>query len=131
MINNVYSRFMILTILASMTLTTGCATILSSSNKTLQINSEPSGARVIINGNQIGLTPLQYTVPNAKMNRPGFISIQKDGYETAGQEINSYFQLIAVLNTANIICWAVDFFTGNLFSLERNNLTVTLQPKNR
>ena len=122
---------MILTVLACMTFTTGCATMFGNGNKTIQINSEPSGARVTINGNQIGVTPLQYTVPSSKMNRPGFISIQKDGYETAGQEINSEFQLIAILNTANIICWAVDFFTGNLFSIENNQLVIHLQPKNK
>lgn len=131
MMSNAYAKCIILTLLASMTLTTGCATMFGSGNKTLQINSDPSGARVIINGNQIGLTPLQYTVPNSKMNRPGFISIQKDGYETAGQEINSEFQMVAIFNAVNVVCWAVDFFTGNLFSIERNNLTVILQPKNR
>ena len=128
MVDLTYSKLILITLLAGMTFSTGCATMFGSGNKTIQINSEPSGARVMINGNQIGITPIQYRVPNTKMSRPGFISIQMEGYETVGQEINSEFQLVAILNLANIVCWAVDFFNGNLFSIEQNNLTINLQP---
>ena len=32
-------------------------------NKTISINSEPEGARVVINGNMVGITPCQATIP--------------------------------------------------------------------
>ena len=32
-------------------------------NKTININSEPEGARVVINGNMVGITPCQATIP--------------------------------------------------------------------
>lgn len=44
---------------------TGCATILSGTNQTIAINSNPAGAHVRI-GHQTGITPVTFEVPRGK-----------------------------------------------------------------
>ena len=41
---------------------TGCATLFKSKTAVLQLNSDPEGADVYLNGNRIGRTPLPFKV---------------------------------------------------------------------
>lgn len=49
---------------SSLTMLSACGAIFSSSTATINVNSEPQGAEVVVNGNPMGRTPLQTQVSN-------------------------------------------------------------------
>lgn len=112
----------------SLTSMTGCATLFGNSKKTINVTSDPSGATVLLNGNQIGETPLAYRIPDDKMSHPGMLTIKKNGYEPTTMQISSKFQLIAILNLGIIVYWAIDYIAGNLYTLEKTQYDAKLQP---
>lgn len=56
-----------------------CATIVSGKYQTVTFNSEPQGAKVIVNGRTLGTTPL--TLPLEKASNQT-LSFEKEGYNT-------------------------------------------------
>ncbi|MFO0732267.1 MAG: PEGA domain-containing protein [Nitrospiraceae bacterium] len=59
----------------------GCS-FFGGTSQQLKINSEPPGATVLVNGSQIGTTPLQYDAPRRGELR---IDVQKPGYQTSSR----------------------------------------------
>lgn len=57
----------------------GCATMLSDGTQTISVNSNPSGAKVIFNGLQIGVTPIGTLV---KKRSTGTLVVEKEGFQT-------------------------------------------------
>ncbi len=57
---------------------TSCASIISGLNQKVDINSTPTNAYVLVNGEMVGETPL--TV-NLKRNKNNLIQIELEGYE--------------------------------------------------
>ncbi len=56
---------------------TGCATILSGTSQTVEVRSAPHGARVVVDGRDVGTTPLK---AEFKRGVPHTVQISKDGY---------------------------------------------------
>ena len=63
---------------------TGCATILKGSSQDISIDSNPSGAKVFVDGAQVGTTPLSVDL---KKNKHSSIRVVKDGYEPQQQPL--------------------------------------------
>ena len=109
----------------------GCATILGNSKKTINVTSDPSGAKVMLNGSMIGETPLSYRVPDRDMSHPGMLTIKKDGFEPATTQVTTRFQIVAILNFAFLLHWAIDYVMGNLYTLDKTQYDVTLERSSR
>ena len=56
---------------------TGCATILSGTSQTVEVRSAPHGARVVVDGRDVGTTPLK---TDLKRGVPHTVQVSKDGY---------------------------------------------------
>ncbi|MHC4880514.1 MAG: PEGA domain-containing protein [Planctomycetota bacterium] len=56
---------------------TGCATILNGTSQSVEVRSAPHGARVIVDGRDIGTTPLK---ADLKRGIPHTVQVSKDGY---------------------------------------------------
>jgi hypothetical protein len=56
---------------------TGCATILSGTSQTVEVRSAPHGARVVVDGRDVGTTPLK---ADLKRGVPHTVQVSKDGY---------------------------------------------------
>ena len=67
-----------LTLLVLAMVTSGCATILDGSSQPVTFNSSPNGARIYVNGVEIGTTPLNVQVKRSKTT---MILAKKNGYE--------------------------------------------------
>lgn len=67
-----------LSILVLVMVTSGCATIIDGSSQPLTFNSSPNGARIYVNGMELGTTPL--TIP-MKRSKTTMILAKKNGYE--------------------------------------------------
>lgn len=85
-------------------MTTGCATILDGSNQPVTFNSSPNGAQILVNGMQMGVTPLTTQV---KRSKTAMILVKKEGYQeqqlTLQTKVNTYF-------------WGNILFFGGLYS---------------
>jgi len=64
-------------LISSVFLFQNCATILSGTSQTIPVTSDPLGAKVIIDGKDMGRTPL---VLKLKRKKGHFIRIEKQGY---------------------------------------------------
>jgi hypothetical protein len=65
--------FLVLAVVAS-----GCATIRNDASQVVQFDSSPNGARIFVNGVEVGTTPLSMRM---KRSRHTIILAKKDGYE--------------------------------------------------
>jgi hypothetical protein len=54
-----------------------CATLISRTSKKIPVTSHPSGARIVVNGEEMGYTPL---ILRLKRNKNHIIRVEKQGY---------------------------------------------------
>ena len=103
----------------------GCATILKGGKAKMTYNSEPSDAKVYMNGQLIGTTPFQLEV---RSNQSYNFEFRKDGYETRSVMVNNYVGagwiiLDVLLGLVPVI---VDAATGDWNYLDQTNLNASL-----
>lgn len=65
--------------IAAVSLCTGCATIVKGTTQEVPVSSEPTGARVSVDGTAAGTTPTTVTL-SRKANH--MVTIEKDGYQS-------------------------------------------------
>jgi hypothetical protein len=101
----------------------------SSSN--LSVTTEPSGARVIVNGNNVGISPVVYSV---KRDEPVAIMVTKDGYEAATRSLQTKLSTTGILDIVGGCIWLVPFFgllAPGAWEIDNPNVSVMLAPKGR
>jgi hypothetical protein len=117
-------------LVASLSILSGCATVVRGGSEKLSIQSDPSGAQVRLSSGQSGVTPWDVDVP-----RKGNISvtIQKDGYKTLETSVISSIDggSLGLGTAANflflpIVNDVVDYKTGANYSHKPNPLVVKL-----
>lgn len=91
-----------LSLLVLAMISTGCATILDGSSQPVNIDSSPHGARIYVNGTEVGTTPLSMRMQRSKST---MILAKKNGYED---------QQIALQTKINSTFW-VNILTGGPF----------------
>lgn len=103
----------------------GCATIFTGTSDTVAFHSEPSGAKVYLNGNYMGNTPTSLSL---KRDRDYNVMVKKDGYEPGSAMVGRSFNAVSLLNLTSILCWLVDLVTGAVWKFDRDVVTVSLDP---
>jgi len=109
----------------------GCATIFKGSTDTVNFSSDPSGAKVYVNGSLMGTVPLQLEL---KSSQTYTIEFRKEGYENKTVILNNsvgagWIVLDILFGLVPII---VDAATGNWYSLDQAHVNAALeaqQPK--
>ena len=114
--------------LVSTIIINGCATIFTGSSDNINFTSNPSGAKIVLDGLDIGKTPA-----TLEIKRSGFkdkeITLKLDGYEDRTFLLQKEFNAIAILNFAGILGWFVDFATGSVMKYSQLAYNVDLDPK--
>lgn len=98
----------------------GCASIAGDNTRAVQVNSIPSGANVMIDGQDYGTTPTVVTLPSYIYGGKTVV-VRKQGYRDQAMQVNTNFQPIAILD---ILFWPsllVDGATGNLVKIDPAN----------
>jgi uncharacterized protein YceK len=72
--------FLLITLITAVTLLYGCATIMHGTSQKIGISSTPSGAKVYVDNNAVGVTPV---FSNLKRGDEHIVKIELDGYQTA------------------------------------------------
>jgi len=103
-------------------MTTSCASILTGSKRKVLFETEPSGAKVFVNGFEKGKTPVQL-----KVRADDRIDFRLDDYKERVVVMDSKFNLVAILNGIGILGWGIDALTGSLKRVDTKYVKVTLE----
>lgn len=130
MSNKKFKYTLLLLLLFSFILYNGCATIFSGNKDDLDLSSEPSGAKVLVNGNDRGTTPVKLSLKKGKEYHIEFL---KDGYTkksvTLSYSLGAGWLILDIL--AGLVGIIVDAATGNWNSLDESSYKAVLEPVNK
>ena len=106
-----------------------CATIFSGTSQSIQINSEPEGAAIWLDGFEVGVTPAAIEVEKPAMAKDKRITLKLEGYKDRNFVLKKSFDMVTLLNlfTGNI-GFAVDLLTGALWEYSIAEYDITLKP---
>ena len=106
----------------------GCGTLFLSKTASVQIDSDPVEATVLMNGGVVGVTPLELTLPTGESH---VLTFSKEGYQTVTCTINRKVSTtILVLDVlGGLVPVIVDAVTGGWYKLDKDSCTATLPPE--
>jgi hypothetical protein len=110
------------------TLLSGCATIVHlGSNEELSVSSDPSGATVVIDGTERGVTPLATKVERKKDHA---VVLTKEGFEENQSRVESHISWWIAGNVilGGLVGILVDVMSGGGYTIEPDKVAVTLKP---
>lgn len=117
-------RFSLYAVTAALLLS-GCATLFSGTDDQVTFRSEPSGAKVIIDGITVATTPA-----TVEVDRPGLedrdVTVQLEGYDPMTFELDKEFNKTSILNIFFWPGFVIDALTGAMFKFDKTNYTVDL-----
>lgn len=117
----------ILTILVASAILTSCGTVLNTTTQDVEIKSNPSNAKITVDGKKFGTTP---QVLNLERGSNHIVKVELDGYDayetTLTRKISTWFWF-NILN--GVIPGVVtDMFTGAMYNLLPEVVEMELQP---
>lgn len=94
-----------------------CATIMRGTSQSISVNSNPSGARIVVMGMEKGTTPAVIKVKRSETNV--IVRLQKDGYEPVDIALTRSLSGWVWGNVVfgGVIGLVVDFATGGLYNI--------------
>jgi len=107
-----------------------CGTMMNGSNQKVLIQSDPFGARVIIDDQDYGKTPVDISLPRQKRIVGRLI---KDGFEDDGFVIHSNASKwstwgnFAFMSLASPLFIGVDVLTGSYWNYEKDEIFILLE----
>jgi hypothetical protein len=106
-----------------------CATIFTGSKQTVQVNSNPPGAQIEVNGISRGVTPSPVVLKKGKEGET--ITLKLDGYEDKTFRPTTVFNAVAIINLSNLIGWGIDIGTGAIWKYDQSYYNIQLKNKDR
>lgn len=117
--------FCVVGIITMMTIT-GCATLFKGSTDGVSFSSDPTGAKVYVNGNLLGTTPVQLEL---KSKNSYTIEFKKEGYETKTVLLNNSvgggWIILDILG--GLLPIVIDAATGNWHELDQEHVNGVLE----
>lgn len=109
-------------------LVSGCAAIFNNESERTYIYSEPSGAKVFVDGKPIGRTPTSVYLLSDQTHT---IEFQKEGYEVKAVTINNHIGagwiIIDILLIPALLPIIIDAATGAWYELDEGEVKIVLQ----
>lgn len=122
-------------LIASTLLLNSCGTLFGDHNRVVHVTSAPPGANVYVNDALVGQTtasgvPLDIYLPSRSgFNSNVVIRVEKSGYETIYQPVQTTFQPIAVLDIFFWPTFIVDIVTGDIVKINNPYMNFVLPPQ--
>jgi hypothetical protein len=107
--NNIMKFKLFSFMLAGVFLLTSCASIFTGSKRNVLFESNPTGAKVYVNGMEQCIAPC-----NIKVKNNDRVDFRLEGYNERVVVMDADFNLVAILNGFSIIGWGIDALTGSL-----------------
>lgn len=111
--------------LAVAILLSSCASIFTGSKRSVLFESNPSGAKIYVNGFEKGTTPSQI-----KVEADDRVDFRLDGFSERVVVMDSKFNLVAILNGFSLIGWGIDALTGSLKRVDTKYVKIDLEKAN-
>lgn len=118
----VKGKLMILLMSGIVLLTTSCASIFTGAKRNVLFETEPTGAKVFVNGFEKGKTPVQI-----KVKADDRVDFRLDDYRDRIVVMDSRFNVVAILNGFNLLGWGIDALTGSLKRVDTKYVKVNLE----
>lgn len=112
--------------IASLTLSS-CATIFTGTKDEISFKTNPSGAKVIIDGLEVCTTPCTTKVSRSLSKKSAEFKL--DGYDTKIITLDKKFNAVSIINLLSIIGWGVDAATGSIMKYDRKGYDIELDSK--
>ncbi|MBI5574395.1 MAG: PEGA domain-containing protein [Elusimicrobia bacterium] len=121
-------RFIVVLVVSSFLL--GCATIFKGGKQKIGFSSDPDGAKVYVNGQNMGKTPFELQL---KVDKSYNVEFRKEGYESRTVALTNsigagWIILDVVFGLYPII---IDAATGNWYSLDQDHVNAALEQQNQ
>jgi hypothetical protein len=110
------------TILTLLMLFSSCASIFTGSKRNVLFESNPSGAKVYVNGMEQCTSPC-----NVKVRNEDRVDFRLDGFKERVVVMDADFNLVAILNGFSLIGWGIDALTGSLQRVNTKYVKVDLE----
>ena len=120
-------KYVVAAMCGAMVLTSGCASMFTRTNDPITFNSRPEGAKVQVNGMQVGRTPV--TVPVKRSLSAPQVQVSLDGYESQHLMLQNTFNGVAMLDVFFWPGFIIDAATGSIMKYSVLNYDVELEPK--
>jgi hypothetical protein len=104
----------------------GCATLFAGGPDRVQVDSNPPGARVFVDNNEVGVTPTAVTLD--RKSHVGAIKVEAAGYQPAVTQRAKKFNNVSFFNCFNPLAWGIDLLTGNYQEFDKSPVSVSLVP---
>lgn len=112
--------------LVGVLLLSSCASIFTGPKRNVLFESNPSGAKVYVNGMEQCVAPC-----NIKVKNNDRVDFRLDGYNERVVVMDADFNLVAILNGLSIVGWGVDALTGSLFRVNTKYIKVDLEKNSK
>jgi hypothetical protein len=102
----------------------GSATIFKGTSQAITIDSQPEGAKVYVDGQLRGTTPLSINMKKSLSTHT--IRVVKEGYAPVTRTLEKSYDPVAILN----VVWdlsTTDMLTGAAFEYDPNNYMIELE----
>lgn len=111
----------------SLSLTTGCASIVCGTSQKVHIDSEPRGAKIFVNDEAKGVTPK--TLAIKRKAAPAVVRLEKEGYEPEEEHIGQEFNWWYAGNIlfGGLIGVVVDAVDGAMWKLDKEDIYAELR----
>jgi hypothetical protein len=106
----------------------GCGTLFTGTSDTIQFNSEPQGATVMIDGVERGTTPVEVSVSRSLNDK--MVTFERDGYQDRTITLQKEFNVISILNLGNLLFWGIDAVTGAVFKYSPKQYNIEMERGN-
>jgi len=106
----------------------GCATLFKGNKSGVDFTSDPTGAKVYVNGEDRGTTPVKLKLESNKSYQ---IEFKKDGFATKSYHISSSVGIgwIVLDCLGSFVPLIVDAATGNWMELDQDYINAALEKK--
>lgn len=124
---NIFKKAWLFVLIAAVAiLLWGCATLFNDKDPPVSFVSNPSAAKLYVNGNYVGDTPFAIEL---KTNKEYTIEFRKEGYETKTYFLNNQIGVgwIILDVVGGLVPIVVDAVTGAWYEFNEENINVLLE----
>ncbi|MDR2962851.1 MAG: PEGA domain-containing protein [Bacteroidales bacterium] len=104
-----------------------CATIFTGTKDKISFDSNPQGAKVIIDGYTVCTTPCSTRIGRSLDGQD--VQIKLDGYVTQVITLDQKFNAVSILNLGNLLGWGIDALSGSLKKYGRKSYIIDLEKR--
>ena len=120
----------IVLIISLFLLTSSCASILKGTSNKVDFNSKPQGAKIYVNGNYMGDTPIRLKLESKRTYN---IEFRKEGYKTKTfnitNQVGAGWIILDIL--MGLVPVIVDAATGAWYELDQKNVRAILEKQQK